>query len=152
MYGVTIKISSVLGDSKYIINSLYNKELKLGKVAVGTNLKFDKRRTLGLEKLLFHFWDSEKNKYVFVIADIEEYKFLDEKFNPSEYKDYICNHEPKRSWFLIKNMSVCSNKLVRSFVTAEGESIEDIINKSPRVNKIFFNSSTPNKDLTNTLV
>lgn len=151
MYGVTLKVSSVTDSSKYIINSLYTKELELGKVAVGTNLKFDKRRIVGLEKILFHFWDIEKNKFIFVIADIEEYKFFNEKIVPDKYKDYIYNNyeksAPKRSWFLIKNMSVCSDKLVDSFVTVEGQPISDIINKNPKVNKILFNNSKRDENL-----
>lgn len=150
MYGVTLKVSSVLGSCKYIINSLYTKELKLGKVAVGTNLKFDRRKTVGLEKVLFHFLDVEKNKYVFVISDVVGYKFSDEKVTPNEYRDYICDFEklePKRSWFLIKNMFVCSDELVKSFITSEGVPIIDIINTNPKVNKIFFNGSISSDDL-----
>ena len=44
-------------------------------------------------------------------------------------------------------MSVCSDELVKSFITSEGVPIIDIINTNLKVNKIFFNGSISSDDL-----
>lgn len=123
-----------------IINYHYAKEMESSKVALSSDLSISKKHIADLEKLILFFKSKDDGKQVYVSADILDVLSRKEPFIPTELNEYIpmpyCNDE-KRTWLLIKNITIINENELDNYIDKDGQSLVQAL-KAPRFPRLYF--------------